>query len=311
MMRRVLPFLLAAAAISTAVPANARAAGSVVSGSLSVGGRTRTWIVHVPSSVDPLKPAALVIALHGGGGRAEGFDRFAGLAEVADHEGFLLVLPNGTGRLAGDRLLTWNSGNCCGYALDQGVDDIEFLRAMVRKLRDNWKIDPHRIFATGISNGGMMAYRMACEMSDVVAGIAPVAGALNSHPCKPIRPVSVIAFHGTSDLHVRYEGGTPVRTLDSRHPRTDMSVSDAVEFWTSYDGCAANPERSSHGSIGRSIYGPCRENTAVEVVTIRGGGHTWPGGAKWAPWAETPTREISASREMWKFFKAHTRSGAP
>ena len=77
---------------------------------------------------------------------------------------------------------------------------------MVRKLRDNWKIDPHRIFATGISNGGMMAYRMACEMSDVIAGIAPVAGALNAHPCKPVRPVSVIAFHGTSDLHVRYEG---------------------------------------------------------------------------------------------------------
>jgi polyhydroxybutyrate depolymerase len=309
MTRRFLPIVLAAA-FTFAASGLLFAAGQDVSGSLSVGGRTRTWILHVPSSVDALKPTALVIALHGGGGRAAGLDRFTGLSAVADREGFLLVMPNGTGRL-GDRLLTWNAGNCCGSAIDEKVDDVEFMRAMVRRLRDNWKIDAHRVFATGISNGAMMAYRMACEMSDVIVGIAPVAGASNSHPCNPVRPVSVIAFHGTSDLHVLYEGGRPVRQIDQRHPRTDMSVADAVEFWTAHDGCPRDPARTSRGSIGRSLYGPCRENTAVEVVTIRGGGHTWPGGTKWAPWAEAPTKEISASQAMWTFFKAHTRSGAP
>jgi polyhydroxybutyrate depolymerase len=309
MTRRAFSFVLAAA-FSIALSPVARGAGQDVPGSLSVGGRTRTWIVHVPSTVDPLKPSALLIALHGGGGRAAGLDRFTGLAAVSDREGFLLAMPNGTGRFR-DRLLTWNAGNCCGDALDEKVDDVEFMRAMVRKIRDNWKVDPHRIFATGISNGAMMAYRMACEMSDVIAGIAPVAGASNAHPCNPVRPVSVIAFHGTSDLHVLYEGGRPVRQVDQRHPRTDMSVADAVEFWTAHDGCARDPQRTSKGSIGRSLYAPCRENTAVEVVTIRGGGHTWPGGAKWAPWAEPPTKEISASQAMWTFFKAHTRSGAP
>lgn len=307
-MRRIARSFALLLAISPAFPL--RAAGQDVPGSLSVDGRTRSWILHVPSSVDPLKPAALVIALHGGGGRAAGFDRFIGLAAVADREGFLLVYPNGTGRLS-DRLLTWNAGNCCGSAIEENVDDVGFMRAMVRRLRDNWKIDPHRVFATGISNGAMMAYRMACEMSDVVAGIAPVAGALNTHPCKPVRPVSVIAFHGTSDLHVLYEGGAPVRRFDRRHERTDMSVADAVEFWTAQDGCAKDPQRRSKGAVGRSLYSPCRENTAVEVVTIRGGGHAWPGGLKWAPWAEPPTKEISASRAMWDFFKAHTRSGAP
>jgi polyhydroxybutyrate depolymerase len=306
----ILPALLALLLMAAPLPVFARGAGADIRGTLTVGERTRSWILHVPAKIDPLKPAALVIALHGGGGHAEAFDRFAGLAAVADREGFLLVFPNGTGRMP-DRLLTWNSGNCCGSAMDENVDDIGFLREMVRKLADNWKIDPHRVFATGISNGAMMAYRMACEMSDVVAGIAPVAGAANSHPCKPMRPVSVIAFHGTSDLHVLYEGGRPVRTFDQKHARVDMSVADAIEFWTSQDGCAHDPQRTSKGSIGRSLYAPCRENTAVEVVTIRGGGHSWPGGAKWAPFAEQPTKEISASQAMWAFFKAHTRTGAP
>jgi len=282
-----------------------------IHGSLSIGDRTRTWILHVPPRIDPLKPVALLVALHGGGGRAENFDRFAGLSAVADRGGFLLVFPNGSGRLT-DRLLTWNAGNCCGDALAENVDDVGFLRAMVRKLSDNWKIDPHRVFATGISNGGMMAYRLACEASEVFAGIAPVAGALNTHPCRPQRPVSVIAFHGTSDLHVLYEGGTPVRQFDKRHERTDMSVADAVEFWTRQDGCAHDPARTFKGAIGRSIYSPCRENTAVEVISIHGGGHSWPGGLKWAPWsAEVPTKEINASQTMWEFFKARTRSGAP
>ena len=309
-MRTFTSFVLAFALALAGAAALLAASHPDTRGSLSIGGRTRTWVVHAPKSLDALKPAALVIAMHGGGGRAEGMDRITGLSDVADKQGFLLVYPNGTGEVSSERLLTWNSGNCCGSAMNEHVDDIDFLRAMVRQLRENWKIDPHRIFATGISNGGMMAYRMACEMSDVVAGVAPVAAAMNVHPCKPVRPVSVIAFHGTADLHVLYEGGTPVRQVD-RHPRTDMSVADAVEFWMGQDGCPHDPQRQTKGSIGRTIYSPCRENTGVEVVTIRGGGHAWPGGLKWAPWAEAPTKEISASRAMWDFFKAHTRSGAP
>ena len=304
---------LAAALLVTVLAAGSASLGAErdVAGTIVSGDRTRTWILHVPPGVDPAKPAALVIALHGGGGAAEGFERVTHLSELADSQKFLLASPNGTGPFRGQRVLTWNAGNCCGFALEQNVDDVAFLRAMVRRIREDWSVDPRRIFATGISNGAMMAYRMACEMADVVTGIAPVAGALNAHPCKPVRPVSVIAFHGTSDLHVLYEGGPPVRRADVRHPRSDMSVADAVAFWTERDGCPKMPKRGSSGSIGRTVYGPCRENTAVEVVTVRGGGHAWPGGAKWAAWADEPTREISASKAMWEFFQAHPRGGPP
>jgi len=271
---------------------------------LSHGGRNRSYIVHVPPGCDDTKPIPLVIVLHGGAGNAAGAMRMTGMSVKSDRERFIVVYPNGTG-FASDRLLTWNAGNCCGYALDRKVDDVGFIRALIARLESDFIIDPARIYVTGMSNGAMMAYRVAYEISDKVAAIAPVAGALNCE-CRPKKPVSVIIFHGTADKNVLYEGGHPVKREDSRD-RIDKPVSYAVSFWVGYDGCSPTPAKQERGNITTETYSGGREGTEVVLYTIKGGGHTWPGGTRLLLRGDEPTRAISATDIIWDFFTKHPK----
>ena len=266
--------------------------------------RERTFFVHLPPSINAQKKFPLVIVLHGGGGSAEGTMKQTGMSAKADQENFIAVYPNGTGR-NDDKLLTWNSGNCCGYALDNKIDDAGFLRALIAQLVKDYPIDSKKIFATGISNGGMMSYRLACEASDLVAAIAPVAGALNN-ACNPANPVSVVAFHGTADENVLYNGGAPKKQADP-HPRVDKSVAYAMNFWSSRNNCSAVPQRVENGNAVRDEYSGCVGNTSVVLYTLKGGGHSWPGGERMAIFLDPPFKGISATDAMWEFFIAHAR----
>jgi polyhydroxybutyrate depolymerase len=265
--------------------------------------RTRTYTVHLPRGIGDEHAFPLVIVLHGGGGNSEHAARMSGFSALADQENFIVVYPNGTGRL-GEVLLTWNAGNCCGYALDNNVDDVGFIRALIEKLQREYPIDAKRVYATGMSNGGMMSYRLACELSDKIVAIAPVAGALNVE-CKPTAPISVIAFHGTADQHVLFEGGAPKVKADP-HPREDKSVAYAMNFWAQHNRCAATPKRDERGNIIHDTYTNCADGTAVELYAIKGEGHTWPGGKSWLG-GDQPTQEISATKVMWEFFKQHSK----
>lgn len=271
--------------------------------SLVVDGRERTFIAHLPPAITSNRTLPLVIVLHGGGGSANNAAQMTGMSNAADNAGYIVVYPNGTGRL-GAALLTWNAGNCCGYALDNRVDDVGFIRALIGKLQTQYPIDPKRIYATGMSNGGMMTYRLACELSDQLAAIAPVSGALNVE-CKPAQPVAVIAFHGTADQHVLYDGGAPQTPADT-HPRVDQAVAFALSFWAQRDGCAAMPQHDARGSIIHDTYTRCANNTAVELYTITGGGHAWPGGKSYLS-GDPPTQEISATQLMLVFFDQHPK----
>jgi len=273
--------------------------------SMRVDGRERTYLLHLPPTYDGKRPLPLVIVLHGGGGNAQNAARMTGFSAKADKEGFVVVYPNGTGRLT-NRLLTWNSGNCCGYALDHEIDDVKFIGALVDRLIRDRHIDPHRVYATGMSNGGMMAYRLGCELSDKIAAIAPVSGALNLENCQSSSPVSVIVFHGTLDEHVLYNGGAPRKGAD-RHPRVDKSVAYAMSFWAMRDGCTPTPQRVENGDIIRDIYGGGKEGTEVVLYTIKGGGHAWPGGQKGYALGDEPTQSISATDLMWDFFMRHPK----
>ncbi|MGH8103758.1 MAG: alpha/beta hydrolase family esterase [bacterium] len=279
-------------------------------GTLELNGTNRTYVLHaypgLPAAKAGVKPRALVIVLHGGGGNAKGTAEMTGFNTKADKEGFIALYPQGTSRLFKDRLLTWNSGNCCGFALDSNADDVGFIGALIDYLIQRYAIDKRRIYATGISNGGMMAYRLGCELSDKIAAIAPVAGALNLD-CKPNQPVSVVAFHGTADLHVLYDGGVPKRRADKNHPRTDKSVADSIDFWVKFDGCLPKPQSETRGNIMKDTYTGCKNETSVALYSIKGQGHAWPGGHKWAPWADLPTTELSATDVTWEFFKAHPK----
>lgn len=247
--------------------------------SLDSGGRRRWWVIHEPAVRLSTGPLPAVLVLHGGGGNPENAERMSGMSALADREGFLAVYPAGTGRFR-RRLLTWNSGNCCGYAMDQGVDDTAFLASLIERLVKEGRADPKRIFMTGMSNGAMMTHRFACERADLLAAIAPVAGQLNVEACAPSKPVSVLMIHGLKDEHAPYAGGEGRKMLK---PRVDRSVPDSAAIWE-------------------------RAGSSVTVIA-HPGGHIWPGGKAGRRYGNVDPvlTEPKASEMMWRFFTDHPR----
>jgi polyhydroxybutyrate depolymerase len=264
-------------------------------GWLDIGGRTRTYLLHVPPAYDGQRPLPLVLVLHGGGQRAESAERMSAMSAKADRENFFVAYPSGTGRSS--RVPTWNSGNCCGYAMENKVDDVAFLRALINKLEDDYSVDPRRIFVTGISNGGMMSYRIGCELADQIAAIAPVEGAQNID-CRPSGPVSVIVFHGTKDRLVPFHGGSTPFQIGSK--RSDNSVANAVAFWVKEDGCSPTPQHEENGAVHTDIYSGCKSGTGVALYAIQGGRHSWPGG-------RPSGNSVPATDLMWSFFLRHPK----
>ncbi|GAC1633149.1 MAG: hypothetical protein NVS9B10_28250 [Nevskia sp.] len=306
--------LLTSLLLATAATAMANEDGDAAArhGELSIGGRTRTYSLHVPSSVAGRRdPLALVVALHGGGGNGDANEQQTGFNALADREGFIVVHPDGTGparlllnAFGKGRLYTWNAGSCCGYAVEHGIDDVAYLRALVKTLQQRYPIDPRRIYATGLSNGGMMSYRLACEASDVFAAIGVVSGAQTSAGCQPAQPVSVIHFHGTADQNVPLAGGIGAKALDKQ---AKPPVMDAINFWLRADGLAATPQISARGSIRKQVWSG---GSGAEVVLylIDGGGHAWPGGKQMLAMLDKPAQDLAATPLIWEFFKAHPKS---
>jgi polyhydroxybutyrate depolymerase len=299
--------LVAACLLLFTWPASAKdSQGKDILSSLRHDGRVRTYLVHLPASYSKDKTWPVVLVFHGGGGNGEQMEKMTGFSRKADRAGFIAVYPNGTG-LWQNRFLTWNAGNCCAWAYENRIDDVGFIRALIKQIKKDYTVDERRIYVTGISNGGMMSYRLACELSDRIAAIGPVAGAQNID-CMPAQPVSVIILHGTADLHVLYKGGAPLRMADIRNPRIDRPVSEAVAFWVKHNRCREIPSTEKKGMVVIEEYGGCSAGTAVALYTLVEEGHTWPGGTKWAFWADEPSREVSATDVIWEFFKNHPGS---
>jgi polyhydroxybutyrate depolymerase len=273
--------------------------------------RERSFILHVPQA-RPAMDWPVIINLHGGGGDAKAQQRYSHMDDVADREGFLVIFPNGTGPLD-DRLLTWNAGTCCGWAQKNQVDDVGFIRALIEDLARRVPIDRTRIYATGLSNGAMMAYRLAVEAPDLITAIAPVAGAMVCVPFKAGRPVSILHIHSVDDPRALYAGGLgppfPFTNARVQHPPVEQTISHWVEF----DGCARQPKveprvhgagRSAKHTATRIAYAPCHGGTEVILWKLAGSGHVWPGGEiDYLTWALGPgTDVIDANSEMWRFF---------
>ncbi|HEX6040129.1 alpha/beta hydrolase family esterase [Longimicrobium sp.] len=269
---------------------------------LRVDGRERTYLVDLPPQYDGRRALPLVLVLHGGGGNGAQVRRATGMTELARREGFIAVYPNGSGR---GRMLTWNNGTCCGWAMRERMDDTRFVRALLDSLQATLRIDPARVYAAGHSNGGMMAYQAACALGGRIAAIGVVAGELTTSECRPPRPVSVVHVHGTADRNLPFGGGVGP---DARQAHPARPVSYAIDTWRRIDGCPATPAVSREGTVTHTHYGPCAAGTTVELYAIEGGGHAWPGARASRPArrrGDPPSRALDATAVLWRFFAAH------
>ena len=264
------------------------------------GGLSRSVLVHVPPDYDESAGTPLVLNFHGFGSDAPQQALLSEMSVAADIRGLLVAYPYGVG-------MSWNAGQCCGSAWTDSVDDIAFVVAMIDALSERYCVDPRRIFATGMSNGGFLSHRIGCELADRVAAIAPVAGVLGIpvEECAPSRPMPVMHFHGTADPLVPYEGGLPLTGWDVEGVLDFMSVADSTQAWRDIDGCSAASDSSYHqGDSACDRWKDCAGGSEVILCTVEGGGHTWPGGMPIPPLGKT-TEDMSATAMMLDFFAAH------
>jgi len=311
--------MIAAGALLTAPPQHTTVAAQTQKTQLAAGdhtltlqhgGRQRSYIVHVPKAgSDRARP--VILAFHGGGGEADGFKAYAGLDAVADREGVIVAYPNGNGILP-RRLLTWNAGECCGYAMNQRIDDVGFAMAVLDDLARQATVDVRRVYATGHSNGAMMAYRIGAERADRIAAIVPVAGALSIVQFAPSRRIAVLDIHSVDDPRALYEGG-----LGPPFPGTDVRASHrpvmaGLEKWRRHNGCSASSRvvetrKATSGSTAQTAtlleWEGCGGGTRVAHWKLTGVGHGWPGTRGLAREAiiGTPTTMVSAAEEVWRF----------
>ena len=298
--------VLCGLSLAVGVPVHAQSRG--VDGSADGGPRTieaagarRSYLLHLPATHRPGEPLPLLLVFHGGGGDAAGIARHTRLSEAATARGYAVVYPDGVdGR--------WNDGRGRGA----GQDDVGFVRVLLDSLRRELPVDPRRIFATGISNGAGLAFRLACDLTGTLAAVAPVAGALPTaleERCTDAAPVSLLMFQGTADRLMPYDGGdlTFGRGRVVPAPRT-------AALFAKVNGCAsaplvaAEPDTVTDGTrVRRSSYTGCRDGTAVVLYTIEGGGHTWPGGPPVGRSVGRVSRDVDATATMLDFFDRHPR----
>ena len=275
--------------------------GTTQVATLDGGGLQRHFRVYRPNRISP--SPGLVIVLHGAQGTGLQAEIWTGLDAQAHRLGWIAVYPDGYRD-------GWDAYGCCHHA---GVDDVAFIVALIDRLEATDRVDPNRIYVTGMSRGGMMSYRLGCELSSRIVAIAPVAGNMATRDgsaqevgCRPARPVSVLAIHGTLDPNAPYAGG-----YSSVGQGTYASFNDVIGVWREIDGCAASSSMSVSGRTTTTIW-PCRAGSTIETKVISGGQHYWPGapvGAPRLPWA-TDTRDVfDASTVIANFFVAHRRTG--
>jgi len=266
---------------------------------LDVEGILRYYYLYVPSTSSDRKGMPLMILLHGAGGNPRTIRNISSMNKIADEYGFIVAYPQGTGPK--DKKLTWNAGQCCGFAFENNIDDISFINLLIEELILEWPIDENRVYIAGVSNGGMLTHRIACELSSKIVAAAAVAASLPKNPTTPKRPVPFIMFHGTADPYVPYNGGKSKITI-LEEPVFHASVDETLSFWVKHNGCYTKPEIEENNIVKKAIYSSREKNCKVILYTIDGGGHTWPGPnlKKLAP--NDPMRYVHASQLIWDFF---------
>lgn len=273
---------------------------------LKVNGDERSYLIRGPQR----RPAgndkrALVIVLHGGGGNAESAETMSGFTSRAREHGFYVVYPDGSSRLK-NKLQTWNAVHCCGYAMDNDVDDPAFFRKLIDDLIDRYPIDRKRVYVTGMSNGGMMAHRLGIELADRIAAIAPVVGTVFGDEKLPSAPVSALIINGGKDESVPINGG---ESRGRGAKAWDAPAAPGIEqtrFWARANRCDSEPIRKDSAEIQQLSY-RCPKGLAVEWYVVMDGGHAWPGGVRGSRRGDDPGDTLDATDLIWAFFRDHPK----
>ncbi len=282
----------------SSVSCHVKSVYSSVYDSLTYKGLVRTYLIHVPPGYVNTKPTSLIIALHGGFGSAVNIENQSLLSIKSDEANFIVVYPEGI-KVLGIR--TWNAGGCCGAAESFNIDDVGFIDTLIEKLSAEYNIDQKKIFATGISNGGMMCYRLASDLSNKIAAIAPVAAIMViKTTVNASRAVPIIHFHSFNDTNVPYTGGIGSGVSDHYNPPLDS----VFNVWMNVNGCLKKDTIQNDQNYLFVKWSNCVNNSEIHFYMTRDGGHSWPSGVKYLP-GDEPSKVINADDLMWEFFQAH------
>lgn len=274
--------------------------------SINYKNRQREYIIYLPDGYNKSKQYPVILNFHGGGGNASNHMRYGDMNAIADKYGFIVVYPDGTGAALMPKLKTWNSGdNCCGKARKINSDDVGFTSAIIDDIEKKFNANPNRIYSTGMSNGAMMSYRLACELSGKIAAIAPVSGTLNLTTCSPKRPVPILHFHGMEDQNCRFDGGIGKNSISKANFK---SVPYSIDTWKKINQCSNETVIIyQKGQATCYKFESCKGKADVILCKIKGMGHTWPGVKTKLPELLGPNSfDINASETMWDFFKHRT-----
>jgi polyhydroxybutyrate depolymerase len=293
-MTRLLPIVIA-----LFVSLSALAQVPSLSGTITHEGSERAYRLYVPTVYDGSEAVPLVLNLHGYGSNAFQQELYGDFRRIADTANFIIVHPEGT--LDPTNSQFWNSFGAMG-----GVDDVDFLSALIDSISDEYNIDAERIYSTGMSNGGFMSYKLACELGDRIAAIASVTGTMvqaELNACNPAHPTPILQVHGTNDPTVLYNGN-PAQQM--------VAIESVVDFWVQFNNCNSPAAVTSVPDIDMTdmctaehyVYTGGDNGTSVEFFKIIGGAHTWPGSPAIIAFDVT-NQDFSASMEIWRFFSQY------
>jgi polyhydroxybutyrate depolymerase len=274
------------------------------SDSIVVDGIQRTYILNLPPNYYDSSGFSLVIAMHGGGGSASQFESTNLLTEKANAANFIVVYPEGVESTGILKARTWNAGTCCDYSVVKNINDVKFISTLIDKLVLKYKINAKKVYATGHSNGGMMAYRLACELSTKIAAIAPNSTTMVALTCNPSRPMPILHMHSVLDTNVPYKGGagSGIGTQGLVFP----SVDSVLNVWSLKNTCINTAQVIVNDANYKfTKWTNCNGNVTMQYYLTKDGGHSWPGGLAGSIIGDPPSKVINANNLIWEFFQQY------